>query len=88
MGGKKGMSVIKIKGTSRSTEPAGGGKEQGDQDDGSFDPVHRGRGCRLLPSCPNSVNAKPCPVDNDRHIYLSTSSTEDCRGRMNLRMSK
>ena len=32
MGGKKGMSVIKIKGTSRSTEPAGGGKEQGDQD--------------------------------------------------------
>ena len=30
MGEKKGMSVIKIKGTSRSTEPAGGGKEQGD----------------------------------------------------------
>lgn len=38
VGEKKGMSVIKIESNSSSTEPVGGGKEQGDEDEWAVQP--------------------------------------------------
>ena len=38
VGEKEGMSVIKIESNSSSTEPVGGGKEQGDEDEWAVQP--------------------------------------------------
>lgn len=52
VGAKRGKSVIKMKSNPSSTEPVGGGKEQGEEERGPFSPVHRCRGLLAPPSPP------------------------------------